>query len=205
MVVAYRALNDEIVEDKKRSLKNFQLIVPYLEEMRKFNPLSVIGYTKDDAFDNIIDIRLFPPISDEILHFVRPVISLDAAHLRSEYKGMLYIASVLSGGGDDIYPVGLMISSGNEDRKTWSKMLSLLKQACPIICKQGFPCGRSNRKYTDTMTQFLLISDRDKGLKPALKKVFPDNYESDELCEAHQGKHDTELWQDVWKACHGYG
>jgi hypothetical protein len=55
-------------------------------------------------------------------------------------------------------------------------MLSLLKQACPIICEQGFPCGRSNRKYADR-TQFLFISDRDKGLKPALKEVFPDKYE----------------------------
>jgi hypothetical protein len=99
---------------------------------------------------------------------VRPVIYLDAAHLRSEYKGMLYIASVLSG-GDDIYPIGIMISSGNEDRTTWTKMLTLLKQACPIICKQGFPCGQFNR------THFLFISHRDKGLKPALKEVIPDN------------------------------
>ena len=89
---------------------------------------------------------------------------------------MLYIASVLSG-GDDIYPIGLMIPSGNEDRKTcWTKMLTLLKQACPIICEQGFPCGQFNRSYGDR-TQFLFISDRDKGLKPALKEVFPDNYE----------------------------
>ena len=175
-MVAYCALNDKLVEDKKQSvLKNFQLIIPYLEEMRKFNPLSVIGYTKDDAFDNIIDLHFFPAISNEILHFVRPVISLDAAHLRSKYKGILYIASVLSG-GDDIYPIGLMISSGNEDRKTWTKMLTLLKQACPIICKQGFPCGQFKRNYADR-TQFLFISDRDKGLKPALKEVFPDNYE----------------------------
>ena len=85
-MVAYRALNNEVVEDKKRSAKNFQLIIPYLEEMRKFNPLSVIGYMKDDAFNNIIDLHFFPAISNEILHFVRPVISLDAAHLRSEYK-----------------------------------------------------------------------------------------------------------------------
>ena len=139
-MVAYCALNDKIVhQDKKRSLQNFQLIVPYLEEIQKFNPLSVIGCTKDDVFDNIIDIHLFPAISNEILYFVRPVISLDAAYFRSKYKGMLSIASVLSG-GDDIYPIGLVISSENEDRKTWTKMLSLLKQACSIICEQeGFP------------------------------------------------------------------
>ena len=66
-----------------------------------------------------------------------PVISLDAAHLRSEYKGMLYIASVLLG-GDNIYPIGFMIANGNEDRKTWTKMPGLLKEAFLIICKQGF-------------------------------------------------------------------
>ena len=64
-MVAYRTLNDEIVQDKKRSLKNFQLIV-------KFNPLSVIRYTKDDSFENIIDIHFFPAISNEILHFAKP-------------------------------------------------------------------------------------------------------------------------------------
>ena len=193
-MIAYRTLNDEIVEDKKRSLKNFHLIVPYLEAMRKLNPLPVIGYTKDDALDNIIDIHFSPAISNEILHFVRPVISLDVAHLRSKYKGMLYIASVLSG-GDNIYPISLMIFSGNENCRTWTKMLCLLKQACPIICEQGFPCGRSNEKYAG-MTQFLFISNRDKGLKPALKEVFPDNYEMS--CAKHI---ETNMTQRFGRLC----
>ena len=51
---------------------------------------------------------------NDALKFVRPVVSLDAAHLRSEYKGTLYIASVLSG-NNDVFPIGLLISSGNED------------------------------------------------------------------------------------------
>ena len=41
--VAYRALNEDNLQQKKASVKNFQLIVPYLEEMRKLNPMSVIG------------------------------------------------------------------------------------------------------------------------------------------------------------------
>ncbi len=98
--------------------------------------MSLIGYTRGSGC-NIVDLHFFPSIAKDVLKTVRPGISLDAAHLQSEYKGMLYIASVLSG-GDNIYPIGFIIASGNKDRKTWTKMLGLLKEAFSIICKQGF-------------------------------------------------------------------
>ena len=127
---------------------NFQLIIPYLEETCKSNPLSVIGYTRGSAC-NIVDLNFFPAIANDVLKLVRPVISLDAAHLRSEYKGMLYIALVLSG-GDDIYPIGFMISTGNEeDRKTCTKMLELLKEACPIISQHEFSAVNPERDAED--------------------------------------------------------
>ena len=160
--VAYRALTNDTLQQKKSNFMNFQLIVPYLEAMRKGNPDSVIGYTRRVGFE-MVDLHFFPNFVNEVLSFVRPVISLDAAHLRSEYKGMLYIASVLSG-NNDIYPIGFMIATGNEDKKTWIKMLRLLKLACPIIS-------------TPKRGPFIFVSDRDKGLKPALKEVFPDNIE----------------------------
>jgi ribosomal protein L32 len=182
-MAAWRALNQDVVRQKKTSVMNFQLIIPYVEELRKWNPLSVIGYTRGSACEstfNIVDLYFFPAIANDVLKLVRPVISLDAAHLRSEFKGMLYIASVLSG-GDDVYPLGFMISSGNEDRKTWTKMLGLLKEACPIITQQGFSAvhGKEDAAAPPQAerTQFLFVSDRDKGLKPALKEVFPDNVE----------------------------
>jgi hypothetical protein len=73
----------------------------------------------------MVDLQFFLPFANDVLKTARPVISLDAAHLRSQYKGILYIASVLSG-GNDIYPVGFMIATGNEDGRTWAKMLTLL-------------------------------------------------------------------------------
>jgi hypothetical protein len=104
------------------------------------------------------------------LQFVRPVVLLDAAHLRSEYKGTLYFASVLSG-NNDVFPIGVLISSGNEDRATWTKMLTLFKEASPIlIAEQGLDkhhgedaafCGHI----------FVFASDWAKDLKPALKEV----------------------------------
>jgi hypothetical protein len=107
-----------------------------------------------------------------VLKFVRSVVSLDATHLRSEQKGTLYVASVLSG-CNDIFPIGLMICAGNKFGATWKKMLELLKKACPIIDDQG---------YGDTDTDgvvrpaFLFISDRDKGLKEELEALFPNEY-----------------------------
>jgi hypothetical protein len=96
----------------------------------------------------------------DALKFVQPVVLLDAAHLRSEYKGTLYIASVLSG-NNDVFPLGVVISSRNEDQATWTKMLLLLLEqgfhgmVAPPLCE----------------CPFVFVSDLDKGLKPALKEV----------------------------------
>jgi hypothetical protein len=163
--IAWRALNEDTLQGKTASLKNFELIVPYLEEMTKLNPLSVMGYTLKENTGEIVDLHFFPGFVNDALRYVRPVISVDAAHLKSKYTGMLYVASVKSG-NDDIYPIGFMIATGNEDKKNWTKMLRLLRQAFPII--------------TDYQREhpFVFVSDRDKGLKPALRDVFPNNRET---------------------------
>ena len=82
---------------------NFKLlIIPYLDKTKKCNPSTLVGDTKGTNC-NIIDLHFFAAIANNVLVMVRLVISLDAAHLRSEYKGiMLDIVSVLSD-GNDIY------------------------------------------------------------------------------------------------------
>jgi hypothetical protein len=47
--------------------------------------------------------------------------------------------------------------------------LNLLKKGCPIIAERH-PLARVKYRY------FTFISDRDKGLIPVLKKIFPDNH-----------------------------
>jgi hypothetical protein len=116
---------------------------------------------------------------NRVLNYACPVVSLDAAHLRSAHKGTSYVASVLSG-NNDAFPIGFMISSGNEDRENWRKMLTKLKEACPLINEQG------HRILTDAdgvgKTMFLFMSDRHKGLKPALRDV---PYNSEMSCAKH--------------------
>ena len=69
------------------------------------------------ANDHITDIYIFPGFMNNSLPFVRPVVSLDAAHLRSVHRGTLYVASVLSS-ANEVCPIGFMIATGNEDGPT---------------------------------------------------------------------------------------
>ena len=179
-MTAYRALNHESRAQTNAQLKNYELIIPYLEALKKCNVGSIIGYSRDDN-KCIKDIHVFPGFMNESLQFVRPVVSLDGAHLKSAQKGTLYVASVLSG-ANEVYPIGFMIATGNEDGATWRKMLMLLKEACPILSQQGFD-DNSHAVGSDYHHPFSFISDRDKGLKPALREVFPNNVETS--CAKH--------------------
>ena len=139
----------------------------------------MIGYSRDDD-KCMSSIHVFPGFMNESLSYVCPIVLLDAAHLKGVHKGTLYVASVLSG-ANDVYPIGFLISKGNEDGNTWTTMLTLLKEACPILSSQGFvPDGVAGveypRAYVDYRHPFIFVSDRDKGLKPALQAVFPRNY-----------------------------
>ena len=116
--VAYCALEWGHPTTKKSGFKNFQIIVPYLHAMIKANELSVIGFTRWVGFD-IMGINYSLVLST--MYWVLCNLwshSMHAAHLRSEYRGTLYIALVLSG-NEDIHPIGFMIANENEDSDRW--------------------------------------------------------------------------------------
>ena len=114
--------------------------------------------------------RIFvcPGIMKTTLRHVRPVMSLDAAHLKSKWKGTLYTASVKTG-SDEIYPVAIGIMNGNENEAGWTWFLRLLESAIEILV-MDWPNEEYRFKY------FTFISDRQKGLIEALRMVFPQNH-----------------------------
>ena len=57
------------------------------------------------------------------------VISVDAAHLKSAYKGTIFIYSGLTG-NDEAYILVFGISGGNEDYRTWNIFNNLFATAC---------------------------------------------------------------------------
>ena len=124
---AYRALNSETREQKLMQTKNFQLIIPFLQALMNANDGLVISFSPDSE-NCMTEIHVFPGFMNQSLSFVRPVVSLDAAHLnKGVHKGTMHIASVMSG-ANDVHPIGFMLARRNEDGSTWTSFLTFLKQ-----------------------------------------------------------------------------
>ena len=94
-----------------------------------------------------------------------PVISVDASHLKSAYKGTILIYSVLT--GNETYILTFGISGENEDYRTWNTFNTLFARACPSV---------SFAEDSHAYSTFVFISDRDKGLEKSLSKLFPRNH-----------------------------
>jgi hypothetical protein len=77
---AWRAVNRDTMVTKRLGYKSFQLVGPYTEELARTNPGSVLGFSRLPTF-KLQSIHFFPGFMNNALEFVRPVISLDAAHL----------------------------------------------------------------------------------------------------------------------------
>jgi hypothetical protein len=63
--------------------------------------------------DKIESAFVCPGFMDDSLRFIHPVTSLDATHLKSKHKGVMYLATVKTG-LNDIYTVAVSIARMNE-------------------------------------------------------------------------------------------
>ena len=106
------------------------------------------------------------------LKFVRPIISLDATHLKSKYKETL-LAAAVSSATNELYPLGFMIYLGNEDLSRWTEMLTALKDACPSVATETDDISYYGEGMVPGL-KFAFTSDRDKGLKRAMQSIFSD-------------------------------
>ncbi|KAH9114585.1 hypothetical protein AeMF1_011335 [Aphanomyces euteiches] len=98
-----------------------------------------------------------------------PVLALDACHLKSKDKGTLYVASMLTV-NFDVLIVAMAISNASEreNKADWTWFLLTLVEALPCLT---------------TSSTLVVVSDRDKGLIPALCGVLPSTHHS--FCSVH--------------------
>ena len=80
-----------------------------------------------------------------------PVMSVDAAHLKSPYKGTIFIYSGLTANDKAILAFG--ICGGNQDYTSWNIFNTLFAKACPSVSFVG-----DGHVYS----KFVFISDRIK-------------------------------------------
>jgi hypothetical protein len=163
---SYRAIDTTQSHMAEKSMRSFQLLHPYLQRFSEVNHGCTT--TVSDAENHIQKLFVCPRFMDEAIRFVRPVMSLDAAHLKSKWKGTLYIASVKSA-CDEIFPVAFAITDDNENSDGWEWFLENLRSSLPTLVVDH-PKDGVTYKY------FTFISDRQKGLIQSLQKVFPRNH-----------------------------
>jgi MULE transposase domain len=93
--------------------------------------------------------------------------ALDACHLRSRWKGTMYLATVKSP-LDKIVPVAIGLSIENKNYTGRKCFLEHLGEAIPMMTQPHY-LPRVTYSY------FTFVSDRDKGIEQALSEVFPNN------------------------------
>jgi hypothetical protein len=80
----YRAIKAQDKVDVMSNNDSYEVIIPYLHQFQENNPGLEVHY---DLIDGKIDsLFLCPSIMNACLQFVRPVMSLDATHLKSSTK-----------------------------------------------------------------------------------------------------------------------
>ena len=171
---SYRAIQKANSQNFMLHQSSFQLLLPYLQRFDDSNPGSKTVAVRDDD-NNIQKIFLCPSIMDHAIKFVRPVMSLDAAHLKSEWKGILYTASVKTA-CDELYLVAFALMHDNENASSWRWFLENLNSALPTL-SSDHPHPSVRHKL------FTFVSDRQKGLIEALNDVFPLNHST--YCAVH--------------------
>ncbi|KAG7367629.1 MULE transposase domain containing protein [Nitzschia inconspicua] len=170
----YRGIRTwKTVKDGTDSM-TFQLIGPYIQRFVDRNPGSTAIMEKGND-DRIKRIFVCPPFANEALTYVRPVMSLDAAPMKSEWKGTLYVASVKSA-TDEIYPIAFAIVADHRNDPSWDWFLEKLKASTPNLI---LPHPKPKCAYK----LFTFMSNGAEDLIAALNKVFPDNHNCH--CAAH--------------------
>jgi MULE transposase domain/SWIM zinc finger len=99
------------------------------------------------------------------LTYCRPVIVLDACHINNVYKGTVFAASCIDA-NESIVPIAIAIA-GVENYENWCFFIAHLKRANPILCDK----------------EFVIISDRAKGLLEAVTRLLPLSHHS--FCVFH--------------------
>ncbi|PKU63310.1 hypothetical protein MA16_Dca013354 [Dendrobium catenatum] len=146
--------------------------VPTLKaELLERNPGSHITYTfdsSDHAFQRFY--VSFKVCADGFLSGCRPLISVDACHLKSKYLGMLLSANALDG-NNGLFNIAYAVVE-TESKQTWTWFLSNL----------GDTIGRN-------LHPLAFISDMEKGLGDAIREIYPEA--EHRVCIRHLCLHNT--------------
>ena len=147
-----------ILEECFRQAKNeilsanasFGTVQSFLVYVEGANPGSTIYFEAQDG--EFLRAFLCPSICVNAFRNSTRVIALDCCHIKAKYGGVILAATVLDGNGS-VFPAAVGVAE-SENEETWRWFLRLLTLALQI---------------NDDGDRMVVLSDREKGLKKAVK------------------------------------
>ncbi|XP_074303609.1 uncharacterized protein LOC141638060 [Silene latifolia] len=151
--------------------ESYKLLIQYVEIIKLTNPSSIVHYSgtymgnpeKTLHFKSIF--ISFQAQFMGLIRGCRSLIGVDSAHLKGNHRGVLLFAAALDG-NNEMFPIAIaVVEAKNKD--SWCSFFTFLKQC---VAESG-------------RTNWTIISDKQKGVKPALDMVWPDAYRR--FCAPH--------------------
>ncbi|XP_044468165.1 uncharacterized protein LOC123197816 [Mangifera indica] len=186
---AWRARNWALNSLKGSPEESFMLLPDYCYNLQRSNPGTVTAIETDDAHRFKYFFMALGCSICAFRKYLRPVICIDAAFLKSQYLGHLFFA-VGRDGNNQIYPIGFGVGK-KEDHDTWCWFLRKIKE-----CIHEIP-------------ELVIISDRHHAIYSAMVEVFPNVHH--EYCCHHllcnmraKYKQNSKVVGAYWKAAKSY-
>ena len=132
----------------------FGLVRSFLETLKTNNPSTTTQFEERDG--KFLRAFLMPGMCVNAFHRSTHVISIDGCHVKSKFGGVILVLTVLDGNGN-IFPAAIGFAEG-ENKDTWSWFLSAVRTGLGI---------------EDGGDGIVILSDREKGIKKAVKRFFP--------------------------------
>ena len=145
-----RQAKDQILSDAA----SFGTIRSFLRAFESLNPGSKTDFeAADGEFRRAF---LCPALCVRAFHSSTKVFGLDGCHIKARYGGVVLVAAVLDGNGNK--PPAAFGIAESENQDTWSWFLVLLRDALHV---------------ENDGDGLVVISDREKGIKKAVKMYLP--------------------------------
>ena len=162
--VAWRAQKRVQQEQSFDDAQSFMRIHGFLQSFEESNPGSIVDFERSSTG---IFVRAFicPVACLQAFSHCRPIIIVDACHIRSRFKGIAMSACVQDGVGN-ILPLAVAVADV-ENQTNWEYFLTHLRTAIPQI----------------NSANVVIMHDREKGLENARALTFPNARQS--ICMRH--------------------